>query len=65
MVCDLLVNEVGGAGRAEGEANFAGEASAVRVVGVVKANVCWSSGLTGPVVWERRCYESCSQQVCF
>ena len=58
MVCDLRVNEVGG--RADGEADLAGEASAVRVIGGRKAIVCWSSGLTGPVVWERRCYESCS-----
>ena len=49
MVCDLRVNEVGGAGRVDGEEVVAGDASAVRVVGAVKDNLSSSSGLRDPV----------------
>ena len=49
IVCDLLVKEVGGAGRVEGEEVVAGDASAVRVVGAVKESFFCSSGLPDPV----------------
>ena len=54
MVCDLRVNEIGGAGRVEGEevvagGASAGDASAVRVVGAVKDKVFCSSWLPDPV----------------
>lgn len=60
MVWDRRVNEVGGAGRAEGGGRFAGDASAARVVGEVKDSCFSSSGLTDPVdpdALERRSYE--------